>query len=89
MFSAKDGSKSHFHIQEDKGKTKVNCAWGEGWQPAKLWKIGHGMESLEGVSFLKGLQRHLLRSLSGALERQYGLCKTLAQTLAQNHGTAE
>lgn len=69
MFSAGDGSKSRFHIQEDKSKTEVNCAWGEGWQPAKLWKIDHGTESLEGVLFLKGVQSHLLGSLSGALQR--------------------
>lgn len=68
-FSARDGSKSNFHIEEDKSKTKVNCVWGEGWQPAKLWKTDHGMESLEGVLFLKGVQRQLLGSLSGALQR--------------------
>lgn len=70
MFSDRDESKSHLHIQEDKGKSQVNWAWGEGWQPAKLWKIDHSMKSLEGVLFLKGVQRHLLGSLSGALQRQ-------------------
>lgn len=59
MFSFGDWSKSHFHIQEDKGKTKVNCAWGEGWKSAKLWKIDPGMESLEGVLFLKGIKMTL------------------------------
>lgn len=59
MFSAADGSKSHFQIQEDKGKTKVHRAWGEGWQSANLLKIDHSMESVEGVLFLKEVQRCL------------------------------
>lgn len=38
MFSAGNGSNSHFDIQENTGKDKVHCAWGEEWQSPKLWQ---------------------------------------------------